>query len=114
MVDSSSISDAPIPMQSSPMVLLGVSGVGVVGVIGHAPGSIDSLLVRLSFARLFWNHTWMTRMSSAVSCESCSRVCLVGFEDRLYAAFRTSNCFEVMVVLGLFWLPSVINKGECD
>ena len=89
------------------MVLLGVSGVGVVGVQGYALESLGSLLVRLSLALLFWNHTWMTRMSSPVSCESCSRTCREGLELTVYADFRDSNCFAVIVVLGLFWLPSV-------
>lgn len=59
---------------------------------------------------LFWNQTWTTRMSSPVSWESCSRTCLAGLGLVLYANFKVSNCFAVIVVLGLLfgWSPSIL------
>ena len=56
-------------------------------------------------------------MSRPVSWESCSRACLEGLGLTLYAVLRTSSCLAVIVVRGLFWLPSVSktedeNKNE--
>jgi hypothetical protein len=45
-------------------------------------------------------HTCITRILRPVSCASCSRMCLVGFGVALNAAFRVSNCFALIVVLG--------------
>lgn len=49
-------------------------------------------------------------MSSPVSWESCSRTCLAGLGLVLYANFKVSNCFAVIVVLGLLfgWSPSML------
>lgn len=41
-------------------------------------------------------------MSSPVSWLNCSRTCLAGLGELLYANFRVSNCFAVIVVRGLF------------
>ena len=84
-------------------------GVGVVGLV--APCCSSSFFMRLSLARRFWNQTWITRMSNPVSWESCSRTCLEGLGLMLYAVLRISSCLAVMVVRGLFWLPSV-NKDS--
>ena len=56
----------------------------------------------------FWNQTCTTLMSRPVSCANCSRTCLAGFGDLLYASFNTSICREVIVVRGLLFpsLPS--------
>lgn len=67
-------------------------------------------IVQIVMSHLFWNQTWTTRMSSPVSCESCSLTCLAGFGLLLYAIFSVSSCFAVIVVLGrLFgWSPSML------
>lgn len=66
--------------------------------------------MQFSYDYLFWNQTWTTRMSSPVSWESCSRTCLAGLGLVLYANFNVSNCFAVIVVLGLLfgWSPSML------
>lgn len=46
--------------------------------------------------------TWTTRMSSPVSWLSCSRMCLAGLGELLYAIFNVSSCFAVIVVRGRF------------
>lgn len=69
------------PPNESLKLLLGVS-VGVSDHVGlpaiPAPSLPSSFLVRLSFALRFWNQTCTTRMSSPVSCASCSLVWRVG------------------------------------
>ena len=55
-------------------------GVGVVGLAAVPCCCSPSFFIRLSLARRFWNQTWMTRMSSPVSCESCSRTWREGLE----------------------------------
>lgn len=44
--------------------------------------------------------TWMTRMLSPVSCANCSLMCRVGLGVAAKAAFKVSNCFALIVVLG--------------
>lgn len=44
--------------------------------------------------------TWITLMFRPVSCDSCSRMCLVGFGVAAKAAFSVSNCLALMVVRG--------------
>lgn len=99
------LSSEKLPCEASRLRLaFGLSAPGVVAV--GLIVSPSSFFWRLSFARLFWNQTWTTRMSRPVSWASCSRTCLEGFELALYDVLRISSCFAVMVVRGLFWLPS--------
>lgn len=44
--------------------------------------------------------TWITRMLSPVSCANCSLMCRVGLGVAAKAAFKVSNCFALIVVLG--------------
>lgn len=44
--------------------------------------------------------TWITLMFRPVSCDSCSRMCLVGFGVAANAAFSVSSCLALMVVRG--------------
>lgn len=96
---------------SSLKLWLSSPGVGVVGLVAP-PCCSSSFLILLSFARRFWNHTWITRISNPVSCDSCSRTCRDGFELWVYAVRRVSSCLAVIVVLGLFWFPSTEEETQ--
>lgn len=48
----------------------------------------------------FFLFTWITLMFRPVSCDSCSRMCLVGFGVAANAAFSVSSCLALMVVRG--------------
>lgn len=49
--------------------------------------------------QMYW-FTWITLMFRPVSCDSCSRMCLVGFGVAANAAFSVSSCLALMVVRG--------------
>ena len=57
----------------------------------------------------FWNHTCTTLMSRPVSWANCSRTCLAGFGELLYASFNTSIWRVVIVVRGRL-LPSLLSE----
>jgi hypothetical protein len=59
-----------------------------------------------SLDRRFWNHTWITLMSSPVLLIRSSLICFDGFCSRLYASTRTSSCWGLMVVLPFDLFPS--------
>ena len=72
-------------------------------------------LVNSGTNHLTWVHkqtdskplTCITRIFNPVSWANCSRMCLVGFGVALNEAFKTSNCFAFIVVLGpLLLLPA--------